>query len=657
METTLLTLSKIFTERLFRIPDYQRGYAWTERQLKDFWSDLEQLELGKNHYVGVLTLERVSENNSDKWVDDRWIIKSKKYEPYYIVDGQQRLTTAIILIEAIVESLLGNEELNYTSVGDIRRKYIFESKDKGISRSYIFGYEKDNPSYEYLKTKIFGECSEENYVEQETIYTSNLERAKNFFSEKLSLSTLLEKECIYEKITQHFLFNIYTISDEIDVFVTFETMNNRGKPLSLLELLKNRLIYLTTKFNDDEEDKIRLRKKINECWKTIYHNLGKNKKNPLDDDNFLYYHTLLYFGEEFIMNDEKKNERYMHRMYRSSRWDFSNYLLDNIFSPKRIFNTRKGRFGGLLTINEVNEYVNSIQSYVVTWYQLNNPDVTFFTENEVYWLNRINRLTYRDFSPLLLVYLKNINDPSNRIILFKYVEKLKFLYALISGVYLTRSDEFHIAAIDLFSNKISFQGILSKLEKRIQELTNYILRDDNLIKSFGRDGFYNWDGLKYFMYEYEMFLQSKSKTKRTRLEWDSFNEDSTDYATVEHIFPQSSNKKEWAEFHANFTPAQRKRMVNSLGNLLPLSKAKNSSLQNKPFFHKCNSNETNLVGYKYGSYSEMEVSNYEDWTPKSVLDRGVKLLNFMEEHWNLDLKDQDFKIAVLGLEFLSKDKS
>ena len=139
METTLLTLSKIFTERLFRIPDYQRGYAWTEKQLKDFWSDLEQLEIGKNHYVGVLTLERVDEKSFNKWDDDKWIIKSKKYEPYYIVDGQQRLTTAIILIEAIVESLNENEELNYTSVCDIRRKYIFESKDKGISRSYMFG--------------------------------------------------------------------------------------------------------------------------------------------------------------------------------------------------------------------------------------------------------------------------------------------------------------------------------------------------------------------------------------------------------------------------------------------------------------------------------------------------------------------------------------
>lgn len=62
MDPQLLTLSKIFTERLFRIPDYQRGYAWTEKQLKDFWTDIQQLEPGRNHYTGVLTLESVPED-------------------------------------------------------------------------------------------------------------------------------------------------------------------------------------------------------------------------------------------------------------------------------------------------------------------------------------------------------------------------------------------------------------------------------------------------------------------------------------------------------------------------------------------------------------------------------------------------------------------
>jgi len=97
MDTQLLTLSKIFTERLFRIPDYQRGYAWTEKQLKDFWTDIQQLEAGRNHYTGVLTLESVSESIFGQWDDDSWIVAAKSYQPYFVVDGQQRLTTAIIL--------------------------------------------------------------------------------------------------------------------------------------------------------------------------------------------------------------------------------------------------------------------------------------------------------------------------------------------------------------------------------------------------------------------------------------------------------------------------------------------------------------------------------------------------------------------------------
>ena len=70
MDNQLLTLSKIFTERLFRIPDYQRGYAWTEKQLKDFWGDIEQLDSKANHYTGVLTLETVSPEQYASWVDD-----------------------------------------------------------------------------------------------------------------------------------------------------------------------------------------------------------------------------------------------------------------------------------------------------------------------------------------------------------------------------------------------------------------------------------------------------------------------------------------------------------------------------------------------------------------------------------------------------------
>ena len=85
-------------------------------------------------------------------------------------------------------------------------------------------------------------------------------------------------------------------------------------------------------------------------------------------------------------------------------------------------------------------------------------------------------------------------------------------------------------------------------------------------------------------------------------------------------------------------------MINSLGNLLPLSKAKNSSLQNKSFLDKCNVCTDKLIGYKYGSYSEIEVVNYGDWNPENLLDRGLKFLNFMEKNWGIHLRNDDFKI-------------
>ena len=105
------------------------------------------------------------------------------------------------------------------------------------------------------------------------------------------------------------MFNLHEIDDDYDVFVAFETMNNRGKKLTNLELLKNRLIYLTTLYDDevfDEKDKSALRKKINDAWKEVYYQLGRNKSVPLSDDDFLRAHWIIYFrysrkrGDDYI---------------------------------------------------------------------------------------------------------------------------------------------------------------------------------------------------------------------------------------------------------------------------------------------------------------------------------------------------------------------
>jgi len=318
MKTELLTVSKIFHEAIFRIPDYQRGYSWEEPHLKDFWADLEQLDSQKSHYTGVLTLEEVPESAWSRWEDDVWIIRSKKYNPYYVVDGQQRLTTISILLQCLLEKTEA-EELNYTPIEIHRRKYIFETRSDSLARAYIFGYEKDNPSREFLKQEIFSDTSNGHSTGEATIYTRNLRNAKKFFLEKIAKLSHIELEELFSKITQQLVFNAYEISKEIDVFVAFETMNNRGKPLSALELLKNRLIYLVANVPEAHPgDGKMLRKQINDAWASVYHNLGRNEERPLSDELFLQTHLVNYYHQKVskeVPTDDDQQAKFMHLSY------------------------------------------------------------------------------------------------------------------------------------------------------------------------------------------------------------------------------------------------------------------------------------------------------------------------------------------------------
>ncbi len=85
----LKSLKNLFGDRTYIIPDYQRGYTWDMQQLADFWEDLLNIE-NTYHYMGVLSLKESGNN------------------VYEVIDGQQRLTTSIILIQSIIEFAKNN---------------------------------------------------------------------------------------------------------------------------------------------------------------------------------------------------------------------------------------------------------------------------------------------------------------------------------------------------------------------------------------------------------------------------------------------------------------------------------------------------------------------------------------------------------------------
>lgn len=658
----LMSISKIFSEKIFRIPDYQRGYAWTLKEIEDFWGDLCRLEDKKNHYVGVLTLEPAKEGEYKKWVDDLWIIDAKRYVPFYVVDGQQRLTTSIILIYVIIQIMQEKSisKLNYTSIKEISTKYIYEYMDENRNRTYIYGYENDNPSYAYLINQIYDEKVISYSSENETIYTNNLGTAKRFFYEKLINMSVEELESVYTKITQHFLFNMYTISEDIDVFVTFETMNNRGKPLSNLELLKNRLIYVSTMFKVEEHERVRLRRDINQCWKKIYHILGKGRERKLLDDEFLVTHFMLYFAKKM---EELERENF--RIYQEfGEWQ-SNYLLNQYFVVQKI--TDKS-----LTLADCFDYIQSLSECIEFWGNIKNPDTARFSDEIKEYIDKINffsstrRRYYRnaqfvDYSYLnvfmLACFKASKNDDKKLLKFLKTLEKYLFVIEFFDGEAMEDVEIKFVnwaeIVIKLNKGDMVINGVIDKLEKTYKAIVDNSEISKRTIEYYSKNGFYQTNWLRYFLYEYEVNLMKKSRSNIEKLNrWDYYKKG---YNSIEHIYPENSHYQYWIEMFKEYDSKKKMILKNSLGNFVAISTEKNGKLGNKPFSEK-KSNKENTVGYKYGSYAEIELTEYDDWNADAILKRGMKRTAFLLERWGIKLGrgTKEDKQRFLGLYFMNK---
>lgn len=651
MNDQLKSISKLFSENLFRIPDFQRGFAWTKKEVEEFWNDLMRLKCGKNHYVGVLTLEKVNPNKFNTWLDDLWIINSKRYNPFYIVDGQQRLTTSIILIACIVEVMLNKQvdKLNFTSRDKIIERFLYEEKDETSNKTFLFCYEKDNPSYSFLINRIFNQ-SDIVATEGNTIYNNNLLNAKQFFLLKLQDLSLEELETIYTKITQHFLFNTYEISEDIDVYVSFETMNNRGKRLTRLELLKNRLIYISSLFTNDSSEIQRLREKINTCWKNIYHYLGLNKDNPLRDDEFLDAHFHLYFSKKLYEKYKtREDRRYMFEYY---DFESGNYLLNKQFIPEKVETNE-------LQIKTLFDYLEAFNKCINIWSNIHNPIFSNYSEDTKELLKKINFLLesedhhynsdyYRTSYIKLLVYSVISSENANNV---KKFLKIMERYMFIKNFYpyeVFYSEKEKITLEELFykyqTKEMQFEDVVTKIDNYIYLITSNQTAMQKLLNFYNHGGFYNKKATPYILWEYEKKLQKDSKNNIQKIP--DFNTTQEVFNSIEHIYPKSPNSDYWKS-RFNFGRGNTKYR-NSLGNLLMLARCKNEKLANKPFNEKC-CNKDNNLGYKFGSYSEMEVSTENEWTPKTILNRGIKIIHFINERWNLNIKKSDYK-KFLGLD-------
>lgn len=688
---TLESLKSIFKDRIFKIPDYQRGYAWQKRQLKDFWEDIVNLPPGRYHYTGLLSLKQVPKKDydTDNWTAERWLINDRGFKPYHIVDGQQRLTTFVIFINEIldlIKSLPENEGKSETEIyvgtfnlKQVKEEYlVVQMPPLFLVNTYKFGYEKDNPSFKYLRHRILGEPNGGSI--KETFYTLNLENSKSFFKDNLQnyykTCGLPEVEVLFKKATQNMMFSLHEIEDDFDVFVAFETMNNRGKRLSNLELLKNRLIYLTTLYEPneitDDERKV-LREDINNAWKDVYHQLGRNKHKPLSDDDFLLAHWIMYFQYSRQKGD-----------------DYIKFLLEEKFTPQNIFKKIYVKLDFIEPIielrdqnqedyleengsqeyfvkrsqlkpQEIANYVKSLQSAAVHWYNsfnpVNNPD---FSPEEQLWLDRLNRIGIAYFRPLVVAsYVRADISTESRVKLFKEIERFIFIAFRVGRALSTyRNSEYYRFTKQLRNKEISIEEICKTLRTTIDswlhdKITSPIVSFSTYIGRHYKNGggFYWWNGLHYFLYEYEQ--EKVIQNGNPKIDWELFVRSEKDKVSIEHIYPQTPDNDYWIKLFTRYDDEHKKYLTESLGNLLPLSSSKNSSMQNDSFQDKKSPLNRTHKGYTDGSHSEIEVASYAHWDADAILHRGLKLLEFMERRWDFEFASDEQKKEILFLDFMT----
>ncbi|WRC97991.1 DUF262 domain-containing HNH endonuclease family protein [Helicobacter pylori] len=587
----LLNLDGVIEKGVFEIPSYQRGYAWQERQLKDFWNDLEHVsKLGdKFHYMHSLTLREL-ENEFEN-------------SAFEIIDGQQRLATSLILLGLLAKTTQ-NKDPKYSL---INLEPILSYKYYGLSEAFraIMEEEKDLERF------------------QTSFYAKNLIKAYEFFQEKIRNlpNTTLNK--LLDALTKKMLFSVVGLNDNrIDPFSSFETINNRGKDLSTLELFKNRLHFVAHKICDGQKLE-KLQNEINDTYTRIYYDLRHFKDDHLE--GFLKHFVAYYYGE---------------------KGDFKKRLLEMEFNAHQ-------RYTDNTNFNDEYEKIDELLFYLSysskVWHFLHTLDekaialivddnrklemeITPKMRDLLDKMRCLNALSDNAFLPLLLSLLtiqlvgRSANEQPYTTqeleSLLEHLERFGFLVYGVAGKNTAKNEWIELAFKAFRAYRYGEENIviekLPTLEKSFfnrQGNSGLELLEESIHSKKNTEKWYQWGkALNYLFYEYELHHNPE-----TTLNFDGSIE------SIEHILPQkpdqgySAKEKSWAK---------NPHIVHVLGNLLLIPKNANSSLSNKPFNEK-------RKEYLKGSYSEKEVAKNASFGVAQIKERSEKLLDFLIAHYRI----------------------
>ena len=513
---------------LFEIPDYQRAYSWTTENLKQLVDDINdsiRLNEGKDF------------ENFEPYFIGSIVLCGKEYREdgfgrYEVIDGQQRLTSLIILI-ATIRDIIKNDDYK-----KVLSSLVYQEANE------LMGIKED------IRVKVRGKESDffKKYIlsENGTTFVNDLDKTE-LTEAKLNMVNALDifkgsfidgkGEVLEEKLNnfikyllQKVVLVVITTNTFESAFRLFNVINSRGLPLTNADLLKSenlRVIPL--------ED----RKEFAQIWENDEVDLGKDSLE-----------MLIGFMRTIAL--KKKSEASLYDEY-----------------TKVIYTETKGYKGKEFTTHMHN--VKEIYSKYILDAQINVAD----KEKVVYYKNLVTAmrefLPYEDWAATVIKFIEKFGTNDDEIFEFVSILEKRIVIDWVNG----NSFADRLGRVYDILNIIDNATTLKEI-KESDAFIGDIEKTTNFFKNALTDiDFYSKGRMtvpKYIFVRMDIEL-NKSET--------------VDYYTnkvmVEHILPRNSKDAYWI---SNFKADERRNFANKFGNLVLIAGAKNTRLNNKPFADK-----------------------------------------------------------------------
>ena len=255
-----VTLDHLFYGRLFRIPQYQRTYSWHGEQRQDLFEDIQRTwAAGKerSHFMAtVVGLRR-----------EKRTIMTKEHQVIEVVDGQQRITTLVLLLKAIAKALDRSEssgkrigqELDETLVKPDRASLLLLQTNHDSSHYFA----------DYLRTGNHPPSASANTLADRELLSAMEDCQKFVAGWQVDGNSL---EDLVNLLKNRLTFVFHEIGDEALVYTVFEVLNSRGLDVSWFDRLKSMLIAIV--FEAETGNKSEIIDEVHQLWTDIYGCVG-----------------------------------------------------------------------------------------------------------------------------------------------------------------------------------------------------------------------------------------------------------------------------------------------------------------------------------------------------------------------------------------------